>query len=173
MKLVIFYSIITFPYTKYFVHSYTVDVVFTLSYLEWLWPFSMFRVWNLIRLFIIRDRFSPWTRQVNLLNSLVRYNIKLQTQGLPLDITITYVRNKVPQIRFGCFVVTACYYSTLPCWIIITLTSNDGLSIHPASRLLPQLFVQAKSTESIKAPRHWLLWGESTSDRWVPLTKDQ
>ena len=32
MKLVIFYFIITFSYTKYFVHSYTVDVVFTLSY---------------------------------------------------------------------------------------------------------------------------------------------
>ena len=27
-----FYSIITFSYTKYFVHSFTVDVVFTLSY---------------------------------------------------------------------------------------------------------------------------------------------
>ena len=27
-----FYSKITFSYTKYFVHSYTVDVVFTLSY---------------------------------------------------------------------------------------------------------------------------------------------
>ena len=33
MKLVIFYFIITFSYTKYFVHSYTVDVVFTLSYI--------------------------------------------------------------------------------------------------------------------------------------------
>ena len=33
MKLVIFYSIITFPYTNYFVHSYTVDVVFTLFYM--------------------------------------------------------------------------------------------------------------------------------------------
>ena len=29
-----FYSIITFSYTKYFVHSYTVDVVFTLSYCD-------------------------------------------------------------------------------------------------------------------------------------------
>ena len=27
-----FYSVITFLYTKCFVHSYTVDVVFTLSY---------------------------------------------------------------------------------------------------------------------------------------------
>ena len=35
MKLVIFYSIITFSYTTYFVHSYTVDVVFTLSYWGW------------------------------------------------------------------------------------------------------------------------------------------
>ena len=32
MKLVIFYSMITFSYTKYSVHSYTADVVFTLSY---------------------------------------------------------------------------------------------------------------------------------------------
>ena len=28
-----FHSIITVSYTKYFVHSYTVDVVFTLSYM--------------------------------------------------------------------------------------------------------------------------------------------
>ena len=33
MKLVIFYSIITFSYYKYFVHSYPIDVVFTLSYM--------------------------------------------------------------------------------------------------------------------------------------------
>ena len=32
MKSMIFYSVITFSYTKCFVHSYTVDVVFTLSY---------------------------------------------------------------------------------------------------------------------------------------------
>ena len=29
-----FYSILTFSYTKYFVHSYTVGVVFTVSYLQ-------------------------------------------------------------------------------------------------------------------------------------------
>ena len=29
-----FNSIITFSYTKYFVHSFTIDVVFTLSYLK-------------------------------------------------------------------------------------------------------------------------------------------
>ena len=46
MKLVIFYSILTFSYTKYFVQSYTVDVVFTLSY--WL-PYPawiMIHMWN-------------------------------------------------------------------------------------------------------------------------------
>ena len=29
---VFFHSIITFSYTKYYVHSYTVDVIFALSY---------------------------------------------------------------------------------------------------------------------------------------------
>ena len=27
--------------------------------------------------------------------------------------------------------------------------------------------------ENIKAPRHWPLWGEFTSDRWIPRTKGQ
>ena len=27
--------------------------------------------------------------------------------------------------------------------------------------------------KDIKAPRHWPLWGESTGDWWIPLTKDQ
>ena len=35
--------------------------------------------------------------------------------------------------------------------------------------------VQAQIKENIKAkvPRHWHLWGESTGDRWIPLTKGQ
>ena len=28
-------------------------------------------------------------------------------------------------------------------------------------------------TENIKAPRYWPLWGETTGDRWFPITKDQ
>ena len=27
--------------------------------------------------------------------------------------------------------------------------------------------------KSIKAPRHWSLWGEVTADRWIPRTKGQ
>ena len=33
----------------------------------------------------------------------------------------------------------------------------------PASRMFAQPFVQAEITENIKAPRHWPVWGESTS----------
>ena len=33
--VIFFYSVITFSYIKCFVHSYTVDVVFTLSYCAW------------------------------------------------------------------------------------------------------------------------------------------
>ena len=29
------------------------------------------------------------------------------------------------------------------------------------------------TSASIKAPRHWTLWGESTGDLWIPLTKGQ
>ena len=31
--------------------------------------------------------------------------------------------------------------------------------------------VQAQIKENIEAPRHWPLWGESTGDWWIPLTK--
>ena len=29
-------------------------------------------------------------------------------------------------------------------------------------------FIQAQIEESIKAPRHWPLYGEFTGDRWIP-----
>ena len=38
----------------------------------------------------------------------------------------------------------------------------------PASRLLTQLFIQARLKENINAPWHWPLWGEITGDRWIP-----
>ena len=43
----------------------------------------------------------------------------------------------------------------------------------PVSRLFAQLFVQTQIKGKIKAVCHWPLWGESTSDWWIPLTKDQ
>ena len=57
-----FYSAITFSYTKYFVRSYTVDVVFTLSFL-WIW-LLVIRVAILIKAFKYYIRISKvdWTQ---------------------------------------------------------------------------------------------------------------
>ena len=30
-----------------------------------------------------------------------------------------------------------------------------------------------RASKSVKAPRHWPLWGEFTGDRWIPRTKGQ
>ena len=46
---------------------------------------------------------------------------------------------------------------------------HDGVS----NTSLTQAFIQAQIKENIKAPRHWLLWGEFTGDRWIPRTKRQ
>ena len=43
----------------------------------------------------------------------------------------------------------------------------------PASRLFIQLLIQAEIKENFKAPRHWSLWREFTSDRWISHTKDE
>ena len=40
-------------------------------------------------------------------------------------------------------------------------------------RLFTQRFIRAQIKENIKAPRHWPLYGEFTSDRWIPRTKGQ
>ena len=42
-----------------------------------------------------------------------------------------------------------------------------------ASRLFAQTLIQRHTKENIKAPRYWSLWGESTDDQWIPLTKGQ
>ena len=36
-----------------------------------------------------------------------------------------------------------------------------------------QPFIQTQIKETIKAPRHWPLWGELTGDRWIPCTNGQ
>ena len=43
---------------------------------------------------------------------------------------------------------------------------------HPHDCLLNRLF-KAQIKENTKAPRHWLLWGELTGDRWILRTKCQ
>ena len=43
----------------------------------------------------------------------------------------------------------------------------------PAPLLFTHIFVQAQIKEKGKDVCHWPLWGESTGDRWIPLTKGQ
>ena len=62
-------------------------------------------------------------------------------------------------------VITFAHYSE----VVITRWRFKSL----ASRLLIEPFIQAQIKWNIKAPRHWPLWGEFTSDRWIPLTKGQ
>ena len=50
---------------------------------------------------------------------------------------------------------------------------HNGHLKSPASRLFTQPFIEAQIKENIKAPRHWLLWGEFTGDsphKW-PVTR--
>ena len=46
-----------------------------------------------------------------------------------------------------------------------------GVSDHRRLDCLPNCFFRHGSKKNIKAPRHWPLWGESISDRWIPPTK--
>ena len=50
---------------------------------------------------------------------------------------------------------------------------RDGVAKSQASRWFTKRSVQAQIKENIKALRHWLLWGEFTGDRWIPLTIGQ
>ena len=52
-------------------------------------------------------------------------------------------------------------------------SEQDGISNHRRLELLAQVFVQAQIKENFEAPHRWHLWGKSTGDRWIPLTKGQ
>ena len=41
------------------------------------------------------------------------------------------------------------------------------------TQLFVQLFVQVQIEKNIKPLGHWLLWRESTSDQWIPITNGQ
>ena len=55
---------------------------------------------------------------------------------------------------------------------------NDALMSAMASQITSHTIVyptvySGADEESIKAPRHWPLWGEITGDRWIARTKGQ
>ena len=49
----------------------------------------------------------------------------------------------------------------------------DTMASQITSLTIVYLTYQAQIEETIKAPRHWLLWGEFTGDRWIHRTKGQ
>ena len=63
------------------------------------------------------------------------------------------------------------------CWTndFITVMSYKAWYRHKslASLLFAQPFIQAQIKENIKGHITGPLWGESTGDRWIPLTKGQ
>ena len=50
---------------------------------------------------------------------------------------------------------------------------RDGVSYHQPHECLLNRSTKAQIKQNIKAPRHWPLWGEFTSDRLIPHTEGQ
>ena len=76
--------------------------------------------------------------------------------------------------RYGYLFQTKFSFPTIDVFLFslnITVTSQlvSWRLKSPAYGLFAQFFVQAHIKENIKAPRHWHLWGESISVRWIPL----
>ena len=70
--------------------------------------------------------------------------------------------------------------SSLTLWpLVINLySSNEVIMSQMASQITSVSVVcsticSGAIKENIKVLRHWPLWGESTGDRWIPLTKGQ
>ena len=86
------------------------------------------------------------------------------------------LRNVFPiQVRRHLYIESEpCSYSILgwqqPRYSDITMSAMHFKS-HTTSRLFAQPFVQAHIKEKMQTSRHWPLWGESTGDRCIPLTK--
>ena len=103
------------------------------------------------------------------------WNLKVSTHPChTLSYTRTWIRNYVSHktadvITYSLISVPATGFK------YITMTSQWARwrLKSPASRVFAQPFIQAQIKENIKTPRHWPLWGESSGDGWIPLTKGQ
>ena len=93
-----------------------------------------------------------------------RLNIKISSRltgiGIPSILkTVLTLQWESLYLKRPCITVT-------PQWAAWPLKS-------PVSRLLAQPFVEMQIKENVKASCHWPLWGESTGDRGIPITKDK
>ena len=59
----------------------------------------------------------------------------------------------------------------LPANAIMSLWAPWCLKSSTSRLFAKPFFFQVYIKENIKAPRHWPLWGKSTGDRWISLTK--
>ena len=64
--------------------------------------------------------------------------------------------------------LSPCHISNVVCYCGITWSLSCLKS--PATQLYVQQLTQANNKENIKGPHSSLLWGESASDQWIPLT---
>ena len=64
---------------------------------------------------------------------------------------------------------TGCHFAVGILWW--RHNERDGVSNHLRLDGFSQRFVRAQIKENIKAPRHWPLWGEFTSDQSIPSQK--
>ena len=71
--------------------------------------------------------------------------------------------------QFNCCSVNQSIRTTLP-W---RRNGHGGVSNHQTHHCLLNRLFRVQIKENIKAPRHWLLCGEFTGDRWIPGTKSQ
>ena len=60
------------------------------------------------------------------------------------------------------------------CWLLQWLHNEcNGISNHQPYGCLHNHLFRHRSKKTSKHARHWPLWGEFTSDRWIPHTKGQ
>ena len=87
-----------------------------------------------------------------------------------LIIFITFISHNYPfrQSWLHCFRV---FFIIIRCYITITWASGHLNS--PSPGMFVEQFVEADVKGDIKASRYCLLWGESTRNRWISLTKGQ
>ena len=102
---------------------------------------------------------------------------------------ITYSSPNVHTFRAWLYVSLFCYRPILPISSrVITVGIGSVVRSNPhyneviMSTLASQItslaivystFIRVEIKENIKAPLHWPFCGESTGDRWIPLTKGQ
>ena len=92
------------------------------------------------------------------------------------DVAIVLLQHDICHCKW--WVAPACWILGVNINIYLAFYNSDVTMSATASQITGVLTVcstvcSADIRESIQAPRHWPLWGESTGNRWIPFTKGQ